>query len=574
MQPLETLLAPELQEARKRRRNWLVVVVVLVLALCVLLLEWRPFYAWLQGVRSRRLAAKAEAEIFSGNIEEAVKKARTAYWTKPDEPAAIRAAARAQRMTGQYAADVPLWAQLRKTGALRPEDRLPYAEDLIMSGAVAEAGNEIEALLKENNSDGALFRLAARWSATEGNGERARDFAAKAVKAEPESHEGRLLLALLQLSAGTEPLREEATRVLLALGAEDSREGLEAIRKLGTLRGISPEVAAKVVALLQRHPLAIEQHRILAFNLDLDLHPAEKAAMLDAAVKKYSAAAPAARCAFGVWLNGHGEFERMLKLIPVEEGLKRQDMLLVVLDSLAALGRWQEIERILETRDVPLYTAMKELYLARVAEEMGTKAAAELHWHRAHLAAAPSPEQMREIALYAEKLGRPEQAELAYRSLVSNANTARPAMEALLKLAGSRGDMDTVRDTLKKMHERWPQDDAVKNDLAYFNLLAGKSVEESLAVAKDLVAHSPRNLPHITTLALAMLRKKDPAAALSVYQGLQIPWERIAASQRAVHAAVLGANGKTDMASEEAAALRWEDLRAEEKELIKQWRKQ
>ena len=574
MQHLETLLAPELQEARKRRRNWLVAVVVLVLGVCVLLLEWRPFYSWMQGIRSRRLAAKAEAEIFAGNIEEAVKKARTAYWTKPDEPAAIRVAARAQRMTGQYAAAVPLWAQLRKAGAMRPEDRRPYAEDLMMAGSVAEAGNEIEVLLKESNPDGALFRLAARWASTEGNGEKARDFAERAVKAEPENQAGRLLLALLQLSAGTELLREEATRAMLSLGAENSREGIAALQKLGTLPGISPEVAGRVVELLRRHPLALEQHRMLAFNLELDLHPAERAAMLDAAFQKYSKATPAARCVFAEWLNDHGEHERMLKLIPLEEARTRQDMLIVALGALSALGRWQEIERILEAKDVPLYAAMKEVFLARVAEEMKNKTAAELHWHRAHIAAAASPEQLWGIAGYAERLGRPEQAELAYRSLAASGETARPAMERLLKLAGSRGDSDAVRDTLKKMRERWPQDDAVKNDLAYVSLLAGKSLDESLAAAKELVARSPRSLPHLTTLALAMLRKKDPAAALSVYQGLQIPWERIAAPQRAVHAAVLGANGRTDEAIAETAALRWDDLRAEEKELIKQWRKQ
>ena len=66
----------------------------------------------------------------------------------------------------------------------------------------------------------------------------------------------------------------------------------------------------------------------------------------------------------------------------------------------------------------------------------------------------------------------------------------------------------------------------------------------------------------------------DPAGALAVYQGLQIPWEKIAASQRAVHAAVLGANGKTAEAMAEASALRWEELRPEERELVKPWRKQ
>lgn len=574
MQHLETLLAPELQEARKRRRTWLAVVVFLMLMLGVVAVKWGTIYSWGQGVRSRRLAAKAEAELFAGNIEAAVDQARTAYQTKHDEPAAIRVAAKVQRLVGQPAAAIPLWRQLRAAGAMRPEDRRAYAEDLLVAGAVADAGNEIEGLLKENISEGALFRLAARWAAVEGNGERAREFAAKAVKVEPESHEGRLLQALLKVSAGTEALREEGTRAMLELGAESSREGLEALRQLGTLHGISPEVAGKVMQLLQQHPLATDQHRILALNLDLDLHPAERAAKLDDAVKKYRDAAPAARCAFGMWLNVHREHERMLALIPVDEAFKRQDMLLLCFDALSGLGRWSEAERILEMKDVPLDTAIKELYLALSAEEMGSKAAAKLHWQRAHLAAGPSPEQMRRIALCAEKYGRTEQAENAFRSLTANANTARFAMEGLLKIAGTRGDMVMVRDTLKKMHERWPQDDSVKNDLAYFNLLAGKSVDESLALAKDLVTRSPRTLSHLTTLALAKLRTKDPAAALSVYQGLQIPWDRFATSQRAVHAAVLGANGLTDEASAEVAALRWDDLSPEEKELIKQWRKQ
>jgi hypothetical protein len=181
---------------------------------------------------------------------------------------------------------------------------------------------------------------------------------------------------------------------------------------------------------------------------------------------------------------------------------------------------------------------------------------------------------MREIAEYAEKCGNLEQAGIAYRSLSVNASTARLGMEGLLKNARSRGDMAMLCDTLEKMHARWPQDAAVKNDLAYFNLLLGRQVEESLAAAKELVARSPRSLPHLTTLALASLRRQDPAAALAVYQGLQIPWERIATSQRAVHAAVLGANGKTAEAMAEASALRWEELRPEERELVKQWRQQ
>ena len=574
MQPLETLLAPELQQARKRRRNWLAIFGFVAMGAGVAAVQYGTLYNWVQGVRSRRMAVKAEAEILGGNLEEAVNKARLAYQTKPDEPAAIRIAARVQRLTGQAAGAVPLWKQLATIGAMRAEDRRPYAEDLLMSGATAEAGNEIEGLLKENVSDGALFRVAARWAAAEGNGERAREFAGKAVRLEPDNPDGRLLQALLQISAGTEALREEAVHALLGLGKEPTREGLEALKQLGTLRGVSLEVAGKVMLLLPQHPLATEQHRILAFSIALALNPEQSAAMLDAAVQKYRKMDAAERCAFGLWLHSRGDNERVLSVIPIDEAFKRQDLLRVVLNALAGLKRWNEIERILEMKDVPLYAAIKELYLARSAEELGSKTVADLHWRRAHLAAGPSPDKMKEIAEYAEKFGRLDQAEIAYRSLSTHAGTARLGMEGLLNIARNRGDMEMLCDTLEKMHARWPKDDSVKNDLAYFNLLMGKAVDESRAAARELVARSPRSLPHLTTLALAAIRKHDPAAALAVYQGFQIPWEKIATSQRAVHAAALGLNGRTAEAVAEVAALRWEELRPEERELIQPWRKQ
>ena len=111
MQPLESLLAPELQQARKRHRIWLVVGSVVAVLVGVGVLEYRPIHDWVQGVRSRRMVVKAEAEILGGNLEEAINKARTAYQIKPDEPAAIRIAARVQRMGGQSAAVVPLCAR-------------------------------------------------------------------------------------------------------------------------------------------------------------------------------------------------------------------------------------------------------------------------------------------------------------------------------------------------------------------------------------------------------------------------------------------------------------------------------
>ena len=154
-----------------------------------------------------------------------------------------------------------------------------------------------------------------------------------------------------------------------------------------------------------------------------------------------------------------------------------------------------------------------------------------------------------------------------------NAATARPALEALLRIAQKRGDVGMLCETLKTMRERWPQDDSVKNDLVYVNLLMGRQVDESMAAAKELVARSPTSLAHRTTLALAAIRKNDGTGALAVYKGLSISvGSGRPGTPCRVRQAALGVNGRTDEAKAEVSSLRWEELRPEERELVKSWR--
>ena len=96
VQHAETLLAPELEQARKRRRIWLVMAVLVLVALGVAAVEYRTVYGWVQSLRARRMAAKAESALLAGNLEQAAGKAKTAYQIKPSEPAAIRVAAKVQ----------------------------------------------------------------------------------------------------------------------------------------------------------------------------------------------------------------------------------------------------------------------------------------------------------------------------------------------------------------------------------------------------------------------------------------------------------------------------------------------
>jgi Flp pilus assembly protein TadD len=569
---LQTVLAPQLEQQRKRRRNWLVVAGVLLACVIVAAIQFKSLHSAVQSWRSRRIAVQAEAELMGGNAAGAVEKARLAYQIKPDEPYAVRTAARVQSRVGRAGAAVSLWKQLLLTGKATQADRQAYAEDLLMSAAAAEAGMQIEPLLRERPDDTSLLRLAARWAAAEGDMAGARGYAAKARQLEPTNHEGRLLLAVLQTASSEEPERKAGIEGLRQLGRERTREGLEALRRLASQPDLPDATKEEIIELIKKHPEATVDHRLLATDMEIVLHPELRATLIDAAFGQYSNADAVAKRSFAVWLNGRREFEKTISLLPIEEAFKRKDHLLVVLDAMAALKRWGEIERVLEIKGVPLDEAYREVFLARSAMELGSKTGSEMHWKLARIAADPSPEQMMFVASYAERIGLLGEAEEAWRKLASNAITARPAYEALLRIAERRGNSEMRREILTTMHQRWPRDAAVRNDLAYVNLLAGLEIDESFQAARKLIEESPGSLAHRTTFALGAYRRKDASSALSAYQGLQISWERVSPSQRAVYAAVLGLNGKNAEARRLASAIPIEDLRVEERELIRQWR--
>ncbi len=534
--------------------------------------EIKPALAEISAWRARRFAAKAEIDLAAENWQPAQIKAQVAYRIRPDEPAAIRAVARLQSLTGNSAAAVQFWNMLKKADKMTVADRRMLAEDLLRAGMPSEARKDVEFLLGNAPNDPANLRLAAKWAASEKNYEQAMDFASRAQTADPGSTQGKLLLGLLQCEVPRNGARETGIATLLEMIGDQGKPGLEALIFLATRRDIPLEKADAVIKNLRVHPLAAENHRLLALDLELTVRSGERDAVIDAAMERYKTADPVAQRAFGVWLNGRKEYDRTLRLIPLAEAMKRKDFLLVTLDAMAAQKRWTEIEEILQGKQVPLDEVYTELFLARAGMELGQTTSADLHWRRAHIAAAASAEQMWFLASYAEKIGHTDHAELAFRSLTNNAAVARPAYEGLLRLAEKKRDTAAVLELLTEMTKRWPTDNSVRNDYTYFSLLRGQDLDENLKAARELVALAPTSLAHRTTLALANVRLKDGVSALAVYRGLNVPWDKASPSHRAVYAATLGLIGKGSEARAQASAISLDSLRPEEQTLISKWR--
>ena len=570
--PVERNLAPQLELIRKRRRTLAIVAASVLLVFGAAMFEIKPAMSEISGWRARRFAAKAEIDLAAENWQPAQIKAQVAYRIRPDEPAAIRAVARLQSLTGNSAAAIQFWEMLKKAGKMTVADRRMLAEDLLRAGSPSEARKDVERLLGDAPNDPANLRLAAKWAASEKNYEQAMTFASRAQTADPGSTQGKLLLGLLQCEVPRTGALQAGIGTLFELVHDRGKPGLEALIFLSTRRDLPPEKADAVIQRLREHPLAAENHRLLALDLELTARSGERDAVIDAAAQRYKTADPAAQRAFGVWLNAHKEYDRTLNLIPLAEAMKRKDFLLVTLDAMAAQKRWTEIEEVLQGKQVPLDEVYTELFLARAGMELGHTTGADLHWRRAHIAAAASSEQMWFLGSYAEKIGQLDHAELAFRSLTNNAATARPAYEGLLRLGEKRRDTAAVLETLTEMTKRWPGDTSVRNDYTYFSLLRGQDFEDGLKTARELVAQAPSSLAHRTTLALANVRLNDAMGAMAVYRGLNVPWDKASPSHRAVYAASLGLNGQISEARAQANGIPLESLRPEERTLISKWR--
>jgi tetratricopeptide (TPR) repeat protein len=389
---------------------------------------------------------------------------------------------------------------------------------------------------------------------------------------DPANKESHLLLATLLAGSPEPAARDEGLSKLLLLSTDRTAVGLEALTTLAKRGDLPKEKIRELIPLLQQHPLATEGHRLLAVDAEIALQPERREALIESAIAARKGADALVLRDLGIWLNAHKEFTRTLEVIPANVAIGRKDLFLVHVDALAARGRWVDLRKILESGEVPLDAAIKELYLARCATELHDPGLADIHWKRAQFAALRSPEQLVAIATYAEKVGNSDQAEIAYRTLASSSATARPAYLALMRLLQKKQDTAALRDLLRDMVALWPKDMAVRNDYAYLNLLLKKEAAQSMNIALELMAQNPLSLPHRTTLALAYLRVNQPEAALRVYNGLEVQWEKSPGSSRAVYAAVLAANGDKEKARDQIASLRFDTLRPEERELIKSLR--
>jgi hypothetical protein len=555
------------QENSSRQRNWLIPGIALLVLLVAAYFVARPAYHRLKAWRTRYLIAQSGESLAHGDWPQAKFKAHAALLLSPNDPDALRAMAQVlSRGTNQPA--MAVWQRLLQTGKATANDRRNFVEQALRAGAGAAAANELDKLINEEPSHPVSLWLAAQLFAAAGDREQTIYYASRARLNDPTNQQYQLFLSSLRFDSKQPEQLFAAHSNVWEVAAGSSPLALEALTFLAQRPELSSDQRVGVATLLRQHPAHTIAHELLALGLEITATPARRAEVLDAAVAHYRTASPETRVQFAIWLNQNEEFQRTLAALPLDEALKRKDFFLPHAEALMSQRQWQQLKNILESKHTPLEQPYLEGFRARCDKELGNASQAESHWQQAVHAAGQNTEQLFWVALYAEKCNEPLPAKQALRSLISHVEHPQPAYQVLERVTEHFGTTAELRDLLGEMVKRWPDDISYQNDFAYLNALLNTAVAGATTTAEALVNRRPASLPHRTTLALALYRQQDFVRALGAYGNQRYNWEIALPGQRAVYAAVLAANGRTDQASQVLRGLNRSQLRPEELQLI------
>ncbi len=562
------LFLPNLNSlSNPRRKRWWIL--ALTLALVVGVGGWFG-YRGFKKHQVRSLVKQAEQLATEHQLEPAFQKVRAALQLAPNDGRGLRLAARILAQ-GRRAEAFDYWHRAFAQQKPTTEEVLQVLELALVTRRFDVAESYMNQALRLDPIPLKILRAGALICSARRDTVGAAKFAKAYLARQPDDVELRLLLAQNYL-AMRQPEAQAAGKSLLREIAQSKQPGaVRALMMLAAQPDLSPDELQECLQRVSAYPGQGILRELMMADLKLRLDASSRADVIGSVFEKYRHGTPEDILLLGRWLNEKGEFKKVTDMIPLATAMETKDLLLVYGDALASLGNWTQLEAILSRDQLPIEPVLAELFRARIARQLKKDRQAATHWAQVHWLAAQHPQAAWYAAEYAERLGETEEAIKAYRRLTHDENYARPAYLALLRLTEKRGSTTELRELMKELVARFPDDPAPRNDLAYLELLSGENVAAAQAMAKQLYEKHPNMLAYRTTLALAYLRANQATVAQSLFREVPVDQTALMPGWQAVRAAVLGASGQPAEARQLAKLIPQDRLRTEERALIAPW---
>jgi hypothetical protein len=555
-----SIFLPSSQPTVSRRRRRITLICVGVVA--VLILGVKPVAAQFRKLQRQKLLAEAEAYFAQNRKTEALISAKKALATGDFSPRAHRLMLKL--LEGKPDA-VTFWMAMAGNAKATPEDRRELLKWAVAWGKADWAEAQWRYLQNERPMSVDTLRAGAALFELKGESGKAALFAQAVLEKISDDTDMRLLLGRVLLRDGSGRDVQIGRRLLLEQAERKDSAGLQALRILSLSRALNPFEAARCSDWLAENVQKTRLDLLTRAGLECQITPYKKASIIAQLAKEYSANAGDV-VELARWLGRNECFDEIVNVIPLEAARRSADLFPLYVDALGSLGKWSDLEQILSLPELPVEALPLALYRARAAHELKQQRIEGLYWEQAHGMAGNDPRLLLRVGEYARRAGAMDQAEKAFQKLTRDSQYAAMGYLELLKI--HEKDLRITHSLLRELQQKFPDDPAARNDLAYVSLLSGADIRDSIETAELLVKTMPNFLAYRTTLALGYLREGFPQKAKSLYQEQPVYWREVLPYQAAIYAAVLARTGSHDEASKIRREIPLEKLRAEEKQLL------
>jgi hypothetical protein len=561
---------------RRWIRGWRLAVTLAVLAVVIgSAFGARPLYRELKARRALAIVEQAGAAIDRGEGAEASTLLRqAALMAFQDERVSDRLIYQAAR-SGDMASVMEIGKKV-DTGKASADEILIFGERSLGAGRATDVTRALEYLPPDLPPDQAVKRtmLEAGLLAAQQQPSQAESVLREALARilTPESDELRIMLANLLLAGQDRSRLDEARQLLEQAAGGTGANSLAALRVLALSQaGLSPDAQQQLdatIARLRAHPDCSAEDELFIARLVISSNPDRQKEAVQNLVGRLRErdANIDERTAAARWLIGLQAHDAVLEVITPEEAGSHAGALMVRLDALSGLNRWDECSELIETNHggtVP--DTLYHLFRARIAGTRNDAATEESEKRqlRQVMQFAELPHVLF-AARYAETVGWKPEAFAAWRILASDSGAKADALRGQMRTfppTATAADGFAIASELLALQ---PQDPSTRLSLAFFGLLAGQNIEASAATAEEFLAADPESVDIRRVAALARLRTGQATKGLAI-----LPDDNGEPRWQTLHAALLRAAGRKADAEKIATKVDPSTLTPEEKDLIR-----
>lgn len=463
------------------------------------------------------------------------------------------------------------WQTLIQARKASPQDRTRLVELALKLGRIDIASAVLAELRKEDPASAELrhleIRLKLQMDETAGANALAEDWMTKS----PEQEAAQFTLGWVRSRQPNPNARQEGRRLLMAVANGNSSWRIQSLQALAA----DPELNRAELQIVSRAFESLRnpspEQRLQLADLKLRIDASKREEIVGALVDWSKTLDTSQLLPLANWMELHDALRAVPSVLPIDRVRTNANLLMVRLQTLAWLGETPEVEQHISDAATPIDSLQRQIIQSTVATRKTPPEDPTPALQEALKLAGTNTVMIANIAKHAVRLRLTNSAIDIYAQLATNPTHTVSATTEILRLLDESTPTRGIRDRLRELSNQLPDISLLTMEACYFDLLLQENVGDCRSQLNVLAVKNAESLRIRLSLALADLIEKQPKTALARLGNDSMAWSRAAPRWQAIHAAILGQNGKTEQAKAAAKAIDPSRLRAEELALIRPW---